>query len=73
MRGLDVRGREDAFGGDVVERNRRSQPADDERGLARPVTAFDLVGDLADVQPRHPRSLGVEHVLHGCRCGLVSV
>jgi hypothetical protein len=37
------------------------------------VASFDLVGDLADIEPAHPRALFVEHPLHGARGRLVAV
>ena len=40
---------------------------------AADVTAFDLVADLTEVDPAHPRTFRVKGVLDDRACGLVAV
>lgn len=70
---LDVRCGEHTLGSDVVQCGGGAQPTHDERGFVGPVTTFDLVSDLADVDPAHPRTFGVKGVLDDRGRGLVAV
>jgi hypothetical protein len=70
---LDVRCGEHALGGDVVQCGGGAQSTHDERGFVGPVTTFDLVGDLADVDPAHPRTFSVKGALDDRARGLVAV
>ena len=73
MHRLDVGSGENAVGRDMVQGDRRAQASDHERSLIDTVAAFELVRNFSDVQPAHPRTLGVECPLNHAGGRLVTV